>query len=81
MQPLYGRDLWDVGPALSNNLQDVQTSCRDAALRLKQSSGDVSILSGLVGLSCCHAHMTLLCMYMCCFMRESDIKTVSSVEW
>lgn len=48
-QPLYGRDLWEIGPALAANLQDVQTSCKEAASRLKQNSTDASTLSGLVG--------------------------------
>ena len=49
VQPKYARDLWDTGPALATNLQDVQQTCKQAADGLGKDSSNAQLLSGLTG--------------------------------
>ena len=49
MQPAYARDLWDTGPALATNLQDVQLTCKQAADGMRKDSSNAQLLGGLSG--------------------------------
>ena len=49
VQPQYGRDLWDTGPALATNLQDVQQTCKRAVDGLRKDSKNAQLLVGLSG--------------------------------
>ena len=49
VQPEYARDVWDTGPALATNLQDVQQTCRQAADGLRRDSSNAQLLAGLSG--------------------------------
>ena len=49
MQPAYARDLWDTGPALATNLQDVQLTCKQAADGMRRDSSNAQLLGGLSG--------------------------------
>lgn len=49
VQPEYARDLWDTGPALATNLQDVEQTCKQAAEGLSKDSSNAQLLSGLSG--------------------------------
>ena len=49
VQPAYARDLWDTGPALATNLQDVQLTCKQAADGIRRDSSNAQLLGGLSG--------------------------------
>lgn len=49
VQPAYARDLWDTGPALATNLQDVQLTCIQAADGMRRDSSNAQLLGGLSG--------------------------------
>lgn len=49
VQPAYARDLWDTGPALATNLQDVQLTCKQAADGMRRDSSNAQLLGGLSG--------------------------------
>jgi len=50
VQPLYARDVWDTGPTLTTNLQDVQQTCQQASDGLKQDAKNGRLLTGLSGM-------------------------------
>lgn len=49
VQPAYARDLWDTGPALATNLQDVQLTCKQASDGMRRDSTSAQLLGGLSG--------------------------------
>ncbi len=49
VQPLYARDVWDTGPTLTSNLQDVLQTCQQASDGLKQDGRNTRLLTGLSG--------------------------------
>ena len=70
MQPLYARDVWDTGPALISNLQDVQQTCQQASDGLKQDGQELRLLTGLSGVQ----------RYPALHPQSPDILSVSAVE-
>lgn len=56
VQPLYARDVWDTGPTLTTNLQDVQQTCQQASDGLKQDAKNGRLLTGLSPYSCMALH-------------------------
>ncbi|KAL0032304.1 hypothetical protein WJX79_003738 [Trebouxia sp. C0005] len=66
VQPLYARDVWDTGPALISNLQDVQQTCQQASDGLKQDGQELRLLTGL---SDGVQYMKDLCITLCCFLQ------------
>ncbi len=59
VQPQYGRDLWDTGPTLTSNLQDVQQTCQQASDGMKTDTMNGRLLTGLSGM----VNTTLLCLF------------------
>lgn len=66
VQPQYARDVWDTGPTLTSNLQDVQETCQQAADGLKQDGRNARLLTGL---SDGVQYMRDLCMTLCYFLQ------------
>ncbi|DBB14005.1 TPA: hypothetical protein ACH3X3_000976 [Trebouxia sp. C0006] len=66
VQPLYARDVWDTGPTLTSNLQDVLQTCQQASDGLKQDGRNTRLLTGL---SDGVQYMRDLCMTLCYFLQ------------
>ncbi|KAL3156739.1 hypothetical protein ABBQ38_001014 [Trebouxia sp. C0009 RCD-2024] len=66
VQPEYARDLWDTGPALATNLQDVEQTCKQAAEGLSKDSSNAQLLSGL---SDGVQYLRDMCITLCYFLQ------------
>lgn len=66
VQPQYARDLWDTGPTLSSNLQDVQQTCQQACDGLRLDGSSVRLLTGL---SDGVQYLRDICMTLCYFLQ------------
>ena len=70
MQPLYARDVWDTGPTLASNLQDVQQTCQQASDGLRQDGQNARLLTGLSGMQ----------RYTALHPQSLDIPSIYAVE-
>ncbi|KAL3132505.1 hypothetical protein ABBQ32_009050 [Trebouxia sp. C0010 RCD-2024] len=66
VQPGYARDLWDTGPALATDLQDVEQTCKQAAEGLSKDSSNAQLLSGL---SDGVQYLRDMCITLCYFLQ------------